>query len=239
MQFMDAVVRHLAHLFKGEKVLEIGAYDVNGSIRAMAMSAGPSEYCGVDLVAGPNVDLVCSGDQLSFPDDSFGVTISSECFEHNRHWRETLANMIRMTRPGGAVIVTCATLGRLEHGTVRSNPESSPGTQSIADDYYCNLVQQDFETLPLKSSFSDWHFARNPWSADLYFIGLKGHGQISEALKGEVRRVGRLRPKISAIQALAIYLPLRLLAAALPDRQFQSSGLAYLRTLRRLRRPTA
>ena len=44
------------------KVLEIGSYNVNGSIRAFFPNAN---YTGVDLCDGPGVDIVSSGHTLA------------------------------------------------------------------------------------------------------------------------------------------------------------------------------
>jgi hypothetical protein len=70
--------------------------------------------------------------------------VSTECFEHNPFYLETLVNMIRLTRKGGAVLFTCASRGRGEHGTARTSPDASPGTQTRGWNYYRNLVESDF-----------------------------------------------------------------------------------------------
>ena len=93
-------------------VLEIGSYQVNEDGRLRAIFSGCS-YTGVDLVEGPGVDIVASGHEVNLPSDSFDVALSAECFEHNPLWRETFANMYRMTKPGGVVIITCASKGRV------------------------------------------------------------------------------------------------------------------------------
>ncbi|MDB0050250.1 hypothetical protein N9F31_02215, partial [Pseudomonadales bacterium] len=46
-------------------VLEIGSYDVNGSIRSLFNA---QNYVGVDLVEGPGVDVVAGGQSLDFAD---------------------------------------------------------------------------------------------------------------------------------------------------------------------------
>ena len=96
-------------------------HSVNGSVRPFFQGA---DYIGVDLVAGADVDMVVSGDKVALPDASINLTISCECFEHNPLWLETFINMHRMTKAGGIVVVTCASRGRLEHGTARPPPTS-------------------------------------------------------------------------------------------------------------------
>ena len=64
----------------GLRVLEIGSADINGSIRSFFPG---SDYTGVDLSAGPGVDVVASGHELALPDRDVDLAISCECFEHN------------------------------------------------------------------------------------------------------------------------------------------------------------
>ena len=174
LQFVAMASRHMTASWAGLSVVEIGSADVNGSIRPFF--AG-SEYSGVDLAPGPGVEIVASGDEVALPDGSVDLAISCECFEHNPKWRETFVNMHRMTKPGGVVAVTCASRGRLEHGTTRTRPAESPGTIARGWDYYRNLNREDFERrLPLATLFERHAFFRNGVSKDLYFLGRKPGG---------------------------------------------------------------
>jgi SAM-dependent methyltransferase len=151
-------------------ILEIGSYDVNGSIRSLFES---ENYIGVDLVGGPGVDLVADGQSVDLPDSNFDVVLSCEVFEHNPFWRETFQNMHRMLEPGGLFIMTCASRGRREHGTTRTSPENSPGTQALDWDYYRNLTASDFDCFMLNDMFKASYFYYNKFSRDLYFLGIK------------------------------------------------------------------
>jgi len=159
--------------FERVRVLEVGSLDINGSVRDLFRDC---DYTGVDLQPGPGVDLACPGHLLALPSVSFDTVISAECFEHNPFWRETLANMLRMTRPGGLVLISCATTGRKEHGTSRTNPDASPFTVQAKWDYYRNLTARDLARgLHLAGWLADWHSWVNYISCDLYFVGLR-HG---------------------------------------------------------------
>lgn len=174
LQFVNLLSRHMTADWTGLSVLEIGSANVNGSIRPFF--AG-SQYTGVDLTPGPDVELVASGHEVTSPDNSFDLTISCECFEHNPKWLETFVNMHRMTKAGGVCVVTCASRGRLEHGTTRTRPFDSPSSLSIGWDYYRNLNREDFERrLPLAQMFESHAFLRNDVSKDLYFVGRKPGG---------------------------------------------------------------
>lgn len=172
LEFVAAVVRRNPDLVRGARVLEIGSYDVNGSVRAHFPDA--AEYVGVDLVEGPGVDLISYGHEVDLPDGSFDITVSCECFEHDPHWVRTWQNMIRLTRPGGLVVVTCASRGRPEHGTVRTRAASSPGTQFEGLDYYRNVTCDDVrENLDLASAFDRWGLGYQRAYFDLYFAGVR------------------------------------------------------------------
>jgi SAM-dependent methyltransferase len=246
--FIRAVSEHLAADYAGRRVLEIGSYDVNGSIRPFFPG---SEYVGVDLTAGPGVDVVCEGDKVAHPDDTYDLTVSCECFEHNPQWRETFMNMLRMTRPGGILAFTCATTGRLEHGTARTSPAMSPGTLSANWNYYRNLRTQDFRArIPIEQYFDAHFFLTNRYSNDLYFVGLKKgdrplfrfdaralRERCSEELEAHQREVNA-RSTFPRPLGLLIGAPLRI-AQRLPDRYFQNFALPYSRLLRKIfvRRP--
>jgi hypothetical protein len=117
-------------------LLEIGSLDVNGSVRALFSDADP--YVGIDLGPGAAVDVVASGHDFG-RDESFATVVTTECLEHDPGWHETLRNIVRVLRPGGTLVLTCATTGRHEHGTARTSPAMSPST----NDHYRNLTAHD------------------------------------------------------------------------------------------------
>ena len=149
------------------EVLEVGSLNINGTVRDFFQS---KRYVGVDVGAGRDVDVICNGEDLDYPDNSFDVAVSAECFEHNPEWLATFRNMWRMSKK--YVMMTCASTGRPEHGTTRTDAGSSPLT--LAWDYYRNLTEQDFRAeLDLDEMFANYYFRYNPESCDLYFYGEK------------------------------------------------------------------
>jgi SAM-dependent methyltransferase len=169
-EFFESTRARFPESFTGKWVLEVGSLDINGTVRDFFSDC---HYVGIDLGPGPGVDAVADGSTVDFPDNQFDTSVSAECFEHNPAWRETFANMHRMTKPGGLVVFTCASEGRPEHGTSRSDVGSSPLTVAKGWEYYANLNAEDFDTaFTLDDMFVDYDFEYNPVSCDLYFWGI-------------------------------------------------------------------
>jgi SAM-dependent methyltransferase len=237
--FFAAVADANVDLIHGGRVLEIGSYDVNGTIRSLF--AGSADYLGVDLTEGPGVDVVSLGHEIT-SDTLFDAAISGECFEHDPHWPDSLANMIRLTRPGGLVAFTCASRGRPEHGTTRSQVDYSPGTQAIGYDYYRNLDASDIESrLDLADAFETYRFWYLPTSFDLYFAGVvkgrqDGAPTASLPADAEVRRIKGLM----SLPHRALRVPLRVARRVVRDDEtYQRVILPYWLTLLRARNAVA
>lgn len=163
--------------FDSKKVIEIGSLDINGTIRQHFTNC---EYVGVDVGQGPNVDLVCEGQNVDHPDNTYDVSGSCNCFEHNPHWVETFKNMWRMTKVGGLVFVSVPTTGCPEHGTHENKPGDSPLTIGIGWNYYKNLTESDYrENFNLEEMFSEYQFSEfhqendADVTHDIYFYGFK------------------------------------------------------------------
>lgn len=183
MQFIQLLSTAFPESFVQRKVLEIGSLDINGTIRSFFQEC---DYLGLDVAQGRGVDLVCQGQEYRGEDHAFDVVISCEAMEHNPYWKETFRNMVRLCRPGGLVIMTCASVGRPEHGTTRRLPQDSPLSVGIGWDYYRNLREADFLSMP---GFGD-DFAKHKfwvhWNHyDLLFMGIKKPLQGLDPAKGQ------------------------------------------------------
>ena len=171
-EFVQSIKNHFPAFFAGQRVLEIGSLEIkdknNGAVRGFFSGC---RYTGLDLGEGPGVDVVGQGQDYDAPSSSLDVVISCEVMEHNPYWKETFENMIRLCRPGGLVIMTCACVGRPEHGTTRTNKAQAP---LIPWEYYRNLTAKDFvSAVPTKELFSEYRFFENFDFCDLYFAGFK------------------------------------------------------------------
>jgi hypothetical protein len=164
MVFVEKVRAAFPECFVRSTVLEVGSLNLNGSIRQFFQQC---IYVGVDIGPGKDVDLVARGENLAYEDESFTVVASCECFEHNPEWVRTLENMIRMSSK--LVFFTCATTGRAEHGTPRTNPHDAP----YCGDYYLNLTEDDVRASIDLSAFKEYEFSVDNEAYDLYFWGIK------------------------------------------------------------------
>jgi len=232
LAFFSAVARANTDLVEGARVLEIGSFDVNGSVRNLF--AGATTYVGVDLQDGPGVDVVAYGHEFESPAASFDIAISGECFEHDPYWVLTFNNMCRLVRPGGLVVFTCASRGRPEHGTRRTELRESPGTQAVGLDYYRNLEEQDFRReIDLSALFREHAFWYMPTSFDLYFAGVRTGSVVTGATLPPEEEVSAIRG-LMTLPHRAARVPLRIASKVLPPERYQDVVTPYWKSLLRL-----
>ena len=98
---------------KGKTVIEVGAYDVNGSCRPWIVQQLPASYLGTDMQAGPGVDLVCAGDDLQnhVGESACDLLICTEVLEHVECWFGFLQDIWCVLRTGGILLLTTRSPG--------------------------------------------------------------------------------------------------------------------------------
>lgn len=134
-EVMDFCRRELRrYLGPVARVLDVGSFNMNGSTRELF--APGVAYVGIDIHPGKGVDWV--GAAHDFPasegwdGEAFDALVSTECLEYDKHWERTLDACCRLVRPGGLVLITCASGGRAPHYT-----------ECWPDGYYRNLFARD------------------------------------------------------------------------------------------------
>jgi SAM-dependent methyltransferase len=66
-----------------------------------------TEYTGLDVEPGPSVDIVVAADQRwPLPDQHFDVLLSSQVLEHVEKLELTVAEIRRVVKPGGLVVLS-------------------------------------------------------------------------------------------------------------------------------------
>lgn len=160
--------------FNNKCVLDVGSGDINGNNNFLFENC---EYHGNDVIQAKNVTIVSKTKDLHFEDNTFHTIVSTECFEHDPEYKESLNKIYKMLKPGGLFFFSCASTGRPEHGTRRTTPGDSYGTLGNLEDmsdYYKNLTEIDLNhVLPLNVLFSAWDTYFNDETKDLYFVGIK------------------------------------------------------------------
>jgi SAM-dependent methyltransferase len=218
-EYITSVRSLLPAFFSGRRVIEIGSMDLNGTVREFFRDC---DYTGLDVAAGPGVDIVCGGQDYKGADASFDVVLSCESMEHNPYWAETFSNMLRLCRPGGMVLVTCATAGRPEHGTSVNNPDSSVASLSVGWDYYKNLDAGHFSrAVDLDAAFSAYSFFYNYEHSDLYFLGMKRGAPVAESAEQMSHALRELRKQYLRVNVASLKPLFRmLLIRSLGDTQY-------------------
>jgi SAM-dependent methyltransferase len=106
-QFFQCYAPHLPD----GRVVEIGAQDVNGSIRSVCPTR--FEYVGVDFCAAKGVDIVITDPyQLPFEAASVDVMVSSSCFEHSEFFWLVFMEVMRCLKPHGLFYLNAPSTGQ-------------------------------------------------------------------------------------------------------------------------------
>ncbi len=142
------------------RVADLGGRNVNGSPRAL-FDAG-TEYLVVDTHAAPGVDIVADAGRW-WPDAAlqgrFDVALCTEVFEHVEHWQAIVYNLWLLLRPGGTVLVTCATAPRRPHGMEGVEPPPP-------HEWYANVAPEAL-AAPMRLLFRELQVQTHP-RGDLY-----------------------------------------------------------------------
>ena len=156
------------NFFRNKRVLDIGSLDINGNNRYLFEDC---EYIGLDVVPGPNVDVVSIA-HLYMPSAPFDVVLSTNALEHDLYWRETLGAMLTFLKPVGLLFFSVASTWN-EHGTKITSPSQS-GTSQMGpewENYYRNLIEVDLhEHLDLNQFY---RYQISTFDRDLRFWGIK------------------------------------------------------------------
>ena len=126
-------------------VVEIGSLDVNGSIKDHLPKN--IKYTGLDIIDGPNVDVVLS-DPYEYPLESSSVDfiISSSCFEHTEFFWKAILESFRILKPQGVIYINAPSNGYYHQHPMdyfRYYPDSGLSFQNwgIENGYNCHLLE--------------------------------------------------------------------------------------------------
>lgn len=122
-------------------IVDIGSYDVNGSYRTIFNSPA-WKYLGVDLAAGPGVDVVLTSPyRLPIASSSSDLVLSGQAFEHIEYFWQTWLEMLRIAKPGALLFLIAPSRGpehRYPQDCWRFYPDGYAALAKLGD---CELVE--------------------------------------------------------------------------------------------------
>ena len=118
----------------GLTIMDLGAQDVNGSLRDLAPVG--ARYVGVDFENAKGVDVVITDPYaLPFEDASIDVCVSSSCFEHSEFFWLVFLEIMRVLKPPGLFYLNSPSNGFFHRYPVdcwRFYPDSGVALQNWA-----------------------------------------------------------------------------------------------------------
>src|SRR5262249_50239652 len=112
---MDFARRHLGphNVSARSRVLEVGAYNVNGSVREHIETLAPAVYLGVDIEEGPGVDMIADCEQLTgvVGSNRWAIIICTEMLEHTTDWQQCMRQIVAAMARGGDLLLTTRSPG--------------------------------------------------------------------------------------------------------------------------------
>lgn len=92
-------------------IIDIGAQDVNGSLREVAPKN--SNYVGVDFAKGKGVDVILDDPyKYPFPDNYADIVVTSSCLEHSQFFWQSFIEALRILKPSGLLYINVPSNGQ-------------------------------------------------------------------------------------------------------------------------------
>jgi SAM-dependent methyltransferase len=92
--------------FEDRTVVDMGSYDVNGTYRDLV----PGKYIGVDIILGPNVDVIVGSEEWDDLKDVDAV-ISGQTIEHVADIPKFMGDIYSILKPGGYLCIIAPSEG--------------------------------------------------------------------------------------------------------------------------------
>ena len=101
---MEYFVNNYLDPKKGYDILDIGSYDISGTYRNLFDKIN-WHYVGLDIVPGPNVDIVAKGPYDFGLDKEYDVIVSGNCLEHVEAPWLWIKEVEKVIKPGGLLCI--------------------------------------------------------------------------------------------------------------------------------------
>lgn len=113
--WLDFATTHLAAAeVRGKAVIEVGPFfNPDDSLRRHLETLGPASYLAAAARAGEKVDEAIDPDGLldRYGPASFDLLICAELLQHIPDWQRFVANLKKITRPGGLILLAARSRG--------------------------------------------------------------------------------------------------------------------------------
>lgn len=128
---------------KDKIVLDVGSTDPYLTLRNIFKEY---TYVGLDLVDGPNVDIVYEHGKFPYPDNHVDIIVSSSCFEHDEFFWVTFLEMCRVLKTDGYIYINVPSSGMYHAAPIdcwRFYKDSwkSLANWAVKNNYKINLIE--------------------------------------------------------------------------------------------------
>jgi SAM-dependent methyltransferase len=103
-QIMKYFVKNFLDIKEEYKILDIGSFDVSGSYKNLFINKN-WQYIGLDIIPGPNVDIVAKGPYDFGLVKKFDIVISGNCLEHVEAPWLWIKEVEKVIKPGGLLCI--------------------------------------------------------------------------------------------------------------------------------------
>jgi SAM-dependent methyltransferase len=141
------------------RIVDVGSLDVNGTYRPL-FATPPWTYIGVDMAAGPNVDLVLRTPYVwrEILTDAIDVVISGQAFEHIPFFWITMLEIARVLKPDGLCCILAPSSGPEHRYPVDCWRFYPDGMRALADFARLDTVEAVTQWENTGDEISDaWH----------------------------------------------------------------------------------
>jgi len=148
------------------RVLELGSYNVNGSVRTL-WPANVGWY-GIDVRPGPGVDEVADARDFD-GEGQYDLVVCTEMLEHCEFGGKVLKSAYKSLTPGGNLIATMAGEGRIPHnGDGDHFDPTEPGAE-----FYANVTETSLRKWCRDAKLLLRNLEHDPVAGDLRCIAWK------------------------------------------------------------------
>lgn len=174
---MEWFVKNYIPTDKKVKVLDVGSYNVNGCYRDLFRERKNVEYVGLDITAGPNVDIVANAPYNwdNVEDESFDYVISGNAFEHIEFPWLTIKLIYEKLKYGGFVAILAPSHANEHKHPVDCYRYYPDGFRALAKWGGYQIINVTMAGVPVPSAPKEWDSKFN----DTFMILAKSRGAIN------------------------------------------------------------